>query len=87
MVPRASGQHAHVAVRTALLDALEHKMCVTVTVSSAVAPGPPRTFEGVPTGFRPARDGRERVVLVLVEDQTEQLVLVERICRVVLTPR
>lgn len=44
-----------------------------------------RVVEGVPVGFRPAKDGRERIVLKIAEG-TEQLVLLERVVRV-LPPR
>jgi hypothetical protein len=42
-----------------------------------------RVIEGRPVGFRATADGRPRVVLVVKEGECEQLVLLDRIVRVV----
>lgn len=45
--------------------------------------GRPRVVQGVPTGFRPTADGRPRVVLQVDGEDLAQMVVVERIERVV----
>ncbi len=71
------------AVREALRQAIESGSHVAVFVRGDPEKGVPiRSFEGRPVCFVPARDGRERVVIAIVEGTTEQVLLVDRICRV-----
>ncbi len=70
----------------ALADAKDLQRRVRVVVRGNASAGvPPRVFEGVPVTMRPAADGRMRLVLAVSED-SEQLVLIERIVMVTPAP-
>ncbi len=71
------------AVREALRQAIETGALVSVFMRGNPEKGVPiRSFEGRPVCFIPARDGRERVVLEVVQGATEQVLLIEKIFRV-----
>jgi hypothetical protein len=62
---------------------MENRARVLVIVRGDPATGrPARLIDGVPVDFSPTRDGRERVVLEVVEGEANQLVLLDRIARV-----
>jgi hypothetical protein len=69
-------------VYLALLDAIRMQQRVSLVLRGDVMAGlSVRTLEGVPYEIAPGRDGRERVFLRIAEE-TEQIVLVERVMRV-----
>jgi hypothetical protein len=71
------------AVRAALAVAMAGGHRVLVVLRGDPARGRPvRTLEGVPAAFASSTDGRERVILTVAQDATEQIVLLERIVRV-----
>jgi hypothetical protein len=70
------------AIRTALQHAMAERAWVTVVLRPDLSAGRPvRTLEGIPVELGHGRDGRERVFLG-VSDDTQQVVLLERIVRV-----
>ncbi len=70
-------------MREALAEAILTQTWVVVSLRGDPARGVPvRQFEGRPLGFVPLKDGRERVVLEIVEGATEQILLLDRIVRV-----
>lgn len=72
------------AVHTALEQAMaSHQWVVVVLGGNAARGTPTRTVEGRPVCFLPLADGRERLVLEVSGGATEQLVLVDRISRVI----
>lgn len=72
-------------VRAALDAAILRGVRVSLVLRGDVVAGlPVRTLEGVPYEISPGRDGRERVFLRIAEE-TEQIVLVERVMRVLAT--
>ena len=63
--------------------AMEKRARVVVIVRGDATTGrAARVIEGTPVDFRPTPDGRERVVLEVVEGESQQLVLLERIAAV-----
>jgi hypothetical protein len=69
-------------VRHALNRAIEEGQRVSLVLRADLLAGVSvRTLEGVPYEISPGRDGRERVFLRVAEE-TEQIVLVERVMRV-----
>jgi hypothetical protein len=69
-------------VSLALRDAIRLQQRVSLVLRGDLVAGlPVRTLEGVPYEIAPGRDGRERVFLRIAEE-TEQIVLVERVMRV-----
>ena len=69
--------------RVALDHAIEHRKLVLAVLRGDPARGRgSRGIEGIPIGYRPSRDGRERVAFLMHGDAV-QLVLVERIVAVI----
>jgi hypothetical protein len=75
-------------VDTAVLAALDDAMfrgqrvCVILR-GDAYSGQASRMVEGVPRNYRTSRDGRSRVVLELVGNEVEQVIVMDRIVRVV----
>lgn len=72
------------AVHSALEQAMSSGQWVVVVLGGDLSKGThTRTVEGRPVCFLPLADGRERLVLEVSHGATEQLVLVDRISRVI----
>jgi hypothetical protein len=77
-------ESVYIAIRAALLLAVEEKHSVVVTLRpSAPTPGKPdrRQYEGIPTEIVMGPDGRERLFLGVADD-TSHVILLDRIGRV-----
>lgn len=71
------------AVRDALCEAMAQQTWVTVYLHADLERNVPvREYAGVPVSFIPAKDGSERVVLTIAEGESNQIVRVDRIARV-----
>jgi hypothetical protein len=71
------------AVRDALCEAMARQTWVTVYLFADLERNVPiREYGGVPVSFVPAKDGSERVVLTIAEGDSNQIIRVDRIARV-----
>jgi hypothetical protein len=72
------------AVRDALCEAISRQAWVSIYLQGDPSRNiPVRECAGVPVCFVPGKDGSERVVLSVTAGETEQIVRLERIARVV----